>query len=71
MAYLHNYFFQKVTQFSQGNNMLHPPVSNTNDCLWRITCVSSTQQNMPIWIKLAFLNLENYDLQEVFLTKTY
>jgi hypothetical protein len=39
------YCFQKVTQFSQENQVLDAPASNTVGCLWRDTCGSSTQLN--------------------------
>jgi hypothetical protein len=39
------------TQFSQGNNVLDAPASDTNGFLWRDTCVFSTQLKRPIWKK--------------------
>jgi hypothetical protein len=33
--------FQKLPQFSQGNNVLDAPASNTDGFLLRDTCVSS------------------------------
>jgi hypothetical protein len=36
------YSFQKLSQFLQGNNVLHDPASNTDDFLSKDTCVSST-----------------------------
>jgi hypothetical protein len=45
------YFFQKITQFSQGNNMLGAAVSNIDGFLWIDTSVSSCQLNSPICIK--------------------
>jgi hypothetical protein len=58
-AYLHfetpklqEVFLEKLTQFSQGNNALDPPASNTNGCLWRDKCVSSIQLNRSIWNKM-------------------
>jgi hypothetical protein len=39
------YSFQKLTQFSQGNNMLDGPPSNIDGFLSRDTYVSSTQMN--------------------------
>jgi hypothetical protein len=36
------YSFEKVTQFSLGNNALDVPASNTDDFLSRDTCVPST-----------------------------
>jgi hypothetical protein len=39
------YSFQKLTQFSQGNNVLENPASNTDGFLSRHTCISSTQLN--------------------------
>jgi hypothetical protein len=41
--------FQKLTQLSQGNNVLDTADSNINGFLWRDTCVSSTQVRRPFW----------------------
>jgi hypothetical protein len=43
------YSFQKVTQFSLGNNLVDAPVSNIDGFLSRDTCISSTQVTRPIW----------------------
>jgi hypothetical protein len=45
------YSSQKLIQFSQGNNVLNSPASNTRGFLSRDTFVSSTQPNMPIYRK--------------------
>jgi hypothetical protein len=45
------YSFQKLTETSQGNNVLDVPASMTDVFLWRATCVSSTQLNRTIWNK--------------------
>jgi hypothetical protein len=45
------YSFQQLTQFSQGNNILDAPASNTDGFLWRDTCISSSPVNRPIWNK--------------------
>jgi hypothetical protein len=42
------YSFQKLNEFSQGNNVPDVPASNSDGFLWRDTCVSSTQLNRPI-----------------------
>jgi hypothetical protein len=42
--------FQKLTQFSQGNNVLDSTASNTHAFLSRYMC-SSTQLNRIIWSK--------------------
>jgi hypothetical protein len=54
-AYIHfenlvcrKYSVQKLTQVSQGNNVVDAPVSNTHGFLSRDTWVSSTQLNRPI-----------------------
>jgi hypothetical protein len=47
------YFFLKVTQFSQGNNDLDTPASNLDGFLWRDICVSLTQLNRPICNKMG------------------
>ena len=44
-------YFQKVTQFSQGNNVLHATASNRHGFLWVGAYVSSSQLNRPIWSK--------------------
>jgi hypothetical protein len=46
------YSFQKRTQFSQENNALDVPVSNSDGYPWRDTWVSSTLLNRPIWKKM-------------------
>jgi hypothetical protein len=46
------YSFQKLTQFSQGNNVLDAPHSNVGGFLSRNICVSSTQLNRPILNKV-------------------
>jgi hypothetical protein len=48
---LHEEFLSKLTQFSQGNNVQDGTSSNTYEFLLRDTCVSSTQNNRPIWNK--------------------
>jgi hypothetical protein len=45
------YPFEKLTEVSQGKNVLDATASMTNAFLWRGTCVSSTQLNRPIWNK--------------------
>jgi hypothetical protein len=42
------YSFQKVTQLSQGNNILDVPASNTGGFLSRDTRVTSAQHNRPM-----------------------
>jgi hypothetical protein len=48
---LHEVFLSKLTQFSQGNNVLDANVSNTHAFLSRDTGFSSIQQNRPICVK--------------------
>jgi hypothetical protein len=65
------YSFQKLTQFSEGNNVLDAPASNTNGFLLRDASVSSTQLHRPIWNKdIAHLYLEKLTLQEIFLSES-
>jgi hypothetical protein len=45
------YFFQKLTQFSQGNNVLHAEAFIIDCFLWRDTCVSLTLLKRHIWSK--------------------
>jgi hypothetical protein len=47
------YSFQKLTQFSQGNNVLDAPASKTDCFLSRDTCVSSTHLNRSVWNKMS------------------
>jgi hypothetical protein len=45
------YSFQKLTDFSQGKDVLNAAASNIDSLFSRGTCVSSTQLNRPIWRK--------------------
>jgi hypothetical protein len=45
------YSFKKITQLSQGKNVLDAAALNKDDFLWRDTVVSSTQMSSPIWSK--------------------
>jgi hypothetical protein len=47
------YYFQKLTQFSQRNNVLDASGSNTDGFPWRDTCVFSPQPNRPIWNNMS------------------
>jgi hypothetical protein len=64
------YFFQKLTQPSQGNNMLDVAPSNMEGFLYRDTCVSSTQLKSSIWSKHSLSPPETPMLQEIFLSNT-
>jgi hypothetical protein len=44
--------FQKLTTFTEGNNVIDTSDSNTDGFLQRYTCVSSTKLNRPIWNKM-------------------
>jgi hypothetical protein len=50
--------------------MLDSATSNIGGFRWRATRLSSTQLNTPIWNKQSPRTPENYDLTEVFLSKT-
>jgi hypothetical protein len=50
--------------------VLDATASNIDGFLWTNTCVSSTQLIRPILVNRAYLHLENYDFEEVFLSKT-
>jgi hypothetical protein len=63
------YFFQKLTEFTLGNNVLDAPASNTDGFVWRDTCVPSKKQKRPIWRNRAHLRLDPPNLQELFLEK--
>jgi hypothetical protein len=45
------YSYQKLTQFSQGNNVLNSDTSNRDVFLWISINVPSTQLNSPTWNK--------------------
>jgi hypothetical protein len=47
------YYFQKLSQFSEGNNVLDASASNTHGFLSRDSCVSLNQLNRPIWNKMS------------------
>jgi hypothetical protein len=64
------YSFQKLTQFSQGNNVLDAPASNIDSFLCRDICGSPTQLKRPIYNKEPISTLKKPELQEVFLSKT-
>jgi hypothetical protein len=55
------YSFTRLTQFSQGNNVLDDTCCNIDFFLSRDSCVSSTQMNRPIKMKCVFLPLQNHD----------
>jgi hypothetical protein len=65
--------FHKLTQFSQGINVVPGESCNINVFLWRDTCVSLTQLNKPVWNKgIAYPHLgKKLKLQELFFSKTY
>jgi hypothetical protein len=64
------YFFEKHTQFLQGNNVLVAPPSNIYGSLWRYTFVSLTKLNWPIWNKMNLSLPWKLWFAEVFLSKT-
>jgi hypothetical protein len=47
------YYYQKLTQFSQGNNVLDAQPSNIEAFLSRDICVSTIQLNRLIWNKMS------------------
>jgi hypothetical protein len=63
------YSFPKLTQFSQGKNVLDAPASTSDGGLWTDTCVSSTQLNKPIWNKHSLSPLLKPHLAESILFK--
>jgi hypothetical protein len=50
---LKKYSFQKLTKFSQWNNVLGAPASNIHGLLYRHTCVYSIPLNRPLWNKMT------------------
>jgi hypothetical protein len=61
--------FQKLTQFSQRNNVLDAPASNPDGFLSTDTYVLSLSWIGILETKCPFLHHERYDSQEVFLSK--
>jgi hypothetical protein len=47
------YSFEKLTQFSEGNNALDAAASNIDGFLCGDTCLSSMQLSSPIWNSLS------------------
>jgi hypothetical protein len=47
------YSFQRRTQFSQGNKVVHAPDSTLDGFLSTVSCVSSIQLNRPILNNLS------------------
>jgi hypothetical protein len=65
------YSFQTLTQFSQGNNVLDAPASKTDGCFLRGIHLFLRFSRTGLFLaKWAFHYLENYDLQEVFLSRS-
>jgi hypothetical protein len=64
------YFFQKLTQLFQGNNLLNPPSSNTDGFLQEIHFFLHLTWIGLFETKWVFLFLKNSDLQEVLFSKT-
>jgi hypothetical protein len=64
------YSFQKLTLFSQGNNVLDAVASNIHGYLWKDPCVSSCQLNSPIYSQERLPPLKMTKLQEVFLSQS-
>jgi hypothetical protein len=63
-------FLSKLTHILQGNKVLHVPASNTNGFLQGIHLFFHISWIGWFGIKWAFLHLESYDLQDLFLSKT-
>jgi hypothetical protein len=53
------YSFQKLPQFSQGNNLLDADASDRDGSLPKDTCVSSTQLDRPTWREESLSPLRN------------
>jgi hypothetical protein len=65
------YSFKKLTQSSQGNNVLNAPNFNIDALLSRDTCVSSTQLSSHIWKEMSRSPPWQTQVEEVFLSKTH
>jgi hypothetical protein len=63
-------FLSKVTHILQGNKVLDAAASNTNGFLQDLHLFLHISWIGLFGTKWAFLHLENYDLQELFLSKT-
>jgi hypothetical protein len=61
---------EKLTQFSPGTIVLYAPTAIISGFHWTDNFISSTYLIRPIWNSMRLLHLENYDLQEIFLSKT-
>jgi hypothetical protein len=61
--------FQKLTQFSEGNIVLHAPASNKYGFLSSDACVSSTYLNRTIWSKETLSLPCKIKLKKVLLSK--
>ena len=66
---MQRYAFQKLIQFSQGNNVLDAPTSNADGFVSKDTCVFSRCWTDLCRTKWAFLHLEYSGWQHVFLSK--
>jgi hypothetical protein len=66
---LQKYSFQKLTKYSQGNNVLHASDSNTHGFLQEIHIFCPLRWAGLFSTKWAFLHFKNSDLLEVFLSK--
>jgi hypothetical protein len=64
------YSLQKLTRFWKGNNILHAPLLTEMVSFGVIHVFLQLRWRGHFGIKWAFLHLENYDFQEVFLSKT-
>jgi hypothetical protein len=56
LKYLHfrKYSFQRLTPFSQGNNVLHAAASNIDGFHRRDKCASPSHLNRTIWSKMSW-----------------
>jgi hypothetical protein len=63
------YFFQKLTKFSKGYNVLNAAASNIDGFLGRDTCVSSPQLDNHICSKPSSNPPEPAKVQDLFLSK--
>jgi hypothetical protein len=67
---LQDVFLSEITQFWQVNNMLDSPASNTDGSLREIYVFLQLSWMGLLAAKWANIHIENYDFQEVFLSKT-
>jgi hypothetical protein len=65
------YSLQKLTQFSERNNVLDAPASNTDSCLWETHVFLKLRWIGIFGEKRPYFNFEIPKFQEAFISKLY